>query len=129
MNATRFKITAYLRLAELCTASETEKRKQYMEIVEKLLNDCNDDDFKPKAPAPNTSVYTFVKDCEEIGYQITNEPVPKVYTEYKGYCNDNGLTSIANSEFSKQIHKLLNLCTIRKRIDGSRNLTSIFVEP
>ena len=75
----------------------------------------------------NNPILSFIKDCEECDVQIVNEPLSKVYTKYQEYCIRNGFTSLANNEFSKQVQRVLNLNTIRKRLPGYKNKISIFV--
>lgn len=76
----------------------------------------------------NNPILGFVKDCEESEIQIVNESVPAVYSKYQEYCIRNGFVPIAKNEFSKQIQRILNIETIRRRIPGYKNKVSLFVE-
>ena len=127
MNYNRFKIQSYIRLAELCTPSEIATRQRYMEIIEQLLENLNDDS-QSKAPVRNESITNFVKDCEELCVRIVNETVSNMYAEYLNYCTSNRFKPLPICEFSKQMQRQLNLNTVRKRLPGCRNLSSIFVE-
>ena len=125
MKCNRFKIQSYLRLAELCSTSETDKRREYMEIIEQLLNELNDE-VLPKQPVCNESVTMFVKDCKDICFRIVNKATNKVYKEYHEYCIDNSLEPLVIGEFSKQVKKHLDLIIVDKKINGKKY--RIFVE-
>ena len=79
-NETDSKISAYLRLAELCGTGDEEKRKQYMVKVENLLNPIiNIDDWLDQY---------FVNHKNEINNDIlnfSNTPVKSIFTKH---CHD-----------------------------------------
>lgn len=54
----------------------------------------------------NNPVLSFVRDCDDEGYKILNEPTSKVYEQYQGYCHNNGFQATSKTTFSKEMVRL-----------------------
>lgn len=69
----------------------------------------------------NNPVLAFVRECEEEGYYIENQPTAEVYERYAEFCIANNLKPMSKIEFSKAINKLLDFETAIKRV-GSKTV-------
>lgn len=65
----------------------------------------------------NNPVIGFIKELD-IEADVINQPVVDVYTAYKIYCNNNGLTQLAQNVFSEQLKKELDVESHPKRVKG-----------
>lgn len=65
----------------------------------------------------NNPVIGFVKDLE-LDVDIINQPTKDVYTRYKIYCDDNGLTQLAQNMFSEQLKKEFGVESQPTRVNG-----------
>jgi putative DNA primase/helicase len=65
----------------------------------------------------NNPVIGFVKDLE-LDVDIINQPTKDVYTRYKIYCDDNGLTQLAQNMFSEQLKKEFGVESKPVRVNG-----------
>lgn len=69
----------------------------------------------------NNPLLAFVRECEEEGYFIENQPTAEVYERYAEFCIANNLKPMSKIEFSKALNKMLNFETAIKRI-GSKTV-------
>lgn len=74
----------------------------------------------------NNPIMGFVKECEEEGFYIENQPTSEVYQRYAEFCLANNLKALSKIEFSKGINKLLNLTVEIKRVGGKT--TRVFMK-
>lgn len=112
-----YKIQCYLRLAELCSSDEDEKRLFYMSKAEELLLDkvCVEKTEYQDLKFFENSITDFCKQHENFLY----ERVGDVYDKYKEFCLSNGIQRpFSKIEFSRQICKMLNLESKQKKIGG-----------
>ncbi|MEG1619793.1 MAG: phage/plasmid primase, P4 family [Eubacterium sp.] len=66
----------------------------------------------------NNPIIGFVQDLEEN--KLENEPTSKLYEEYISYCIRNGLQSLSQMQFSKDICKKYHYVTEQRRVAGKR---------
>ena len=52
--------------------------------------------------------------------EIIGLPSREFYGYYENYCKENKTEPVTILEFTKLINKILNLCTVEKRIDGKK---------
>lgn len=69
----------------------------------------------------NNPLLAFVRECEEEGYFIENQPTGEVYERYAEFCIANNLKPMSKIEFSKALNKMLNFESAIKRI-GSKTV-------
>lgn len=98
MSKTRneYKISAYLRLAELCSPSETEKKQYYMEMVEQLLQE----DMTTSIPHQllnelDKQVIEFVKDVSLES--CLEKATGLVFNEFLQWQNEHGYPNKYNN--------------------------------
>jgi putative DNA primase/helicase len=65
----------------------------------------------------NNPVIGFVKELD-VEVDIVNQPTKDVYTRYKIYCEDNGLTQLAQNMFSEQLKKEFGVESKPVRVNG-----------
>lgn len=65
----------------------------------------------------NNPVMGFIKELD-VEADVINQPSVDVYTAYKIYCNNNGLTQLAQNVFSEQLKKELDVETYPTRVKG-----------
>lgn len=65
----------------------------------------------------NNPVIGFVKELD-VEVDIVNQPTKDVYTRYKIYCDDNGLTQLAQNMFSEQLKKEFGVESKPVRVNG-----------
>lgn len=69
----------------------------------------------------NNPILAFVRECEEEGYFVENQPTAEVYERYAEFCIANNLKPMSKIEFSKAVNKLLNFEIVVRRI-GSKTV-------
>ena len=52
--------------------------------------------------------------------EIIGLPSRELYGYYENYCKENKTEPVTILEFTKLVNKILNLCTVEKRIDGKK---------
>ena len=52
--------------------------------------------------------------------EIIGLPSREFYEYYENYCKENKTEPVTILEFTKLVNKILNLCTLEKRIDGKK---------
>lgn len=71
-------------------------------------------------------IYTVQDDPIEIFLddyphnEIIGLPSRELYGYYENYCKENKTEPVTILEFTKLVNKILNLCTVEKRIDGKK---------
>ena len=103
---TRFKIRAYLRLAELC---EGEERQAYIESAEYLLDNLDGNDAWNDKDAPENRIAWFVEEYEK---QIIDRPTEEVYQDFcRWYRQNCGTYPPKKKTFSRRIANICNIGT------------------
>lgn len=69
----------------------------------------------------NNPILAFVRECEEEGYFVENQPTAEVYERYAEFCIANNLKPMSKIEFSKAVNKLMNFEIVVRRI-GSKTV-------
>lgn len=69
----------------------------------------------------NNPILSFVRECEEEGYFVENQPTAEVYERYAEFCIANNLKPMSKIEFSKAVNKLMNFEIVVRRI-GSKTV-------
>jgi putative DNA primase/helicase len=65
----------------------------------------------------NNPMLAFLKEMD-IDTDIINEPAGDVYRRYTVFCQENGLSAIGNSVFSRQLCSMLNIKSVPRKVNG-----------
>ena len=65
----------------------------------------------------NNPILAFLKDTD-VEVDIIGEPTGDVYRRYSVFCQENGLSAIGKTVFSRQICSMLQLESVQKKING-----------
>lgn len=84
----------------------------HSEKVQRELDECEES---------NNPILAFVRECEEEGYFVENQPTAEVYERYAEFCIANNLKPMSKIEFSKAVNKLMNFEIVVRRI-GSKTV-------
>ena len=123
-SAKEVKISAYLRLAELCSPSESDKKVEYMKIVENLLkDDFNSFDETEKKLISEDSIYAFVRHCEHSNLNVCGKTVFSVYEKHINFCDENNNRILEMNEFSKQFQRISVYSTKRRNTSNGSKVT------
>lgn len=76
----------------------------------------------------NNPILSFFKECELKELQIVNEPTKDIYLQYQVYCSDNGLQSLSQIEFSRQVTRYFNYTVVDKKINGKKHRIFVAAE-
>ena len=68
----------------------------------------------------NNPILGFFKECQDDEYSLEDEPTSSVYRRYQEYCITNGLTTLSNGEFSKQVKKYYGFNIVDRKINGKK---------
>lgn len=112
-------ISAYLRLAELCSPSEELKKKEYMRKTEELLNDFGKSknlyrERSDKIPNDTNSVIDFIHSQEKEFHE--GKSMNEVYSMYRAYCMDCGIEPESKQLFGRTLRKKFGLESKVKRV-------------
>ena len=72
----------------------------------------------------NNPMLAFLKDTD-VDADIINEPAGDVYRRYTVFCQENGLSAIGKTVFSRQLCSMLNLESEQRKVNGKN--TRIYV--
>ena len=65
----------------------------------------------------NNPMLAFIKEVD-IDTDIINEPTGDVYRRYTVFCQENGLSAIGKTVFSRQLCSMLQIESVVKKVNG-----------
>ena len=65
----------------------------------------------------NNPMLAFLKDTD-VDAEIINEPTGDVYRKYTVFCQENGLSAIGKTVFSRQLCSILGIESVQRKVNG-----------